>query len=237
MKGVAVEACRSFRIEVSASRESNDHQVRFMADGQDLISRFWKDMLGLDPDEILLTPCPLLPAEEATAVTIARCSCGVVECGSEAVRILRQSGAVEWGVGKRPNVILTFPAADYEREVLRALSDSGWETPDRTAARLVRTGADMTLLRQRGYGFGWASGRVRDGFFTVSLMQQPGPCQVLVHVPWVGERPQELAIAVLQELSQPPGYWRDVEWSPVGEDVGVPRDSGRGWRRKTTRGS
>ncbi len=86
----------SFEIRVLASTDSNDHQVRFVADGEDLIRRFWGDMLGLDPDDILLRPSQLLATEQPHNATIARCCCGVIGCGSVDVQVSRSVNTVLW---------------------------------------------------------------------------------------------------------------------------------------------
>jgi hypothetical protein len=98
---VASRCYRGFRIEVRPSPETNDHEVRFVADGEDLICRFWDGMMGLDPDDILFEPCPLRAGAESHQATVARCSCGVVGCGSIEVEINRSPEHVEWRWGAR----------------------------------------------------------------------------------------------------------------------------------------
>jgi hypothetical protein len=51
-------AYRQFRIDIRPSPETNDHEVRLFGDGDDIIARFWNDMMGLDPDNILVAPMP-----------------------------------------------------------------------------------------------------------------------------------------------------------------------------------
>src|SRR5690242_19393563 len=91
-------------IEIRPAPGSNDHEVRFLVDDRDFIAEQWADMLGLDPDDILREPCELL-RYDASGTIVARCSCGVVGCGSEAVSIARSSSVVTWSVrraGRNP---------------------------------------------------------------------------------------------------------------------------------------
>ena len=41
------------------SPETNDHEVLLCTEEGDLIERFGDGMIGLDPDDILVEPCPL----------------------------------------------------------------------------------------------------------------------------------------------------------------------------------
>ena len=66
----------TFRIVVRLSPETNSHEVRFLADGDDVIARYWDDMLGLDPDDILVKPCPLRSGTTPHRATVAVRSCG-----------------------------------------------------------------------------------------------------------------------------------------------------------------
>jgi hypothetical protein len=70
----------------------------------------------------------------------------------------------------------------------------------------------MTISsRAPGLRFSWASGRVRDESFTVSLQRDPDSHQVLVHLPWRDGSPQEIADAMNHLLSRPLDEWDDVE--------------------------
>ena len=228
-----------FRIRVSFSPESNDHQVRYALAGKDLIAHLWGDMLGLDPDDVLVEPSPLLVGCTRGPVTVARCSCGVTGCGSEQVTIRDDSGVINWLLNGKS--VLSVDAAAYTQEVTRALADFSWETPDRTAARLFKARIDASRLQQAGFVLQWASGRVRDGQFTASFrLREQGVYQVLVSVPWrKGLRRQSVAPDVvandlLAELAKSPDDWSEVQWSPMEQGIGPPRCGGLGWRPLTT---
>jgi hypothetical protein len=213
-------------IEIKPSPDSNDHEVRFLVDGEDIIHSWWDDMLGLDPDEILVPPSSLR-REGRHTVTIARCSCGIVGCGSNDVEIYPDDDAVVWrGVGAP----LRFRASDYLAEVERAEQDISWEPAHRTVARLVRLSVDRERLARHGLTFQWASGRLETNVFTVSLNLDPGFRQVLVTIPWSLQAPNQLALEITTLLKQLPRDWRSVMCRPQGPDHSLPAIAGPGWR-------
>jgi hypothetical protein len=222
---------RAFRIEVRPSPESNDHEVRFFADGEDLITCFWSDMIGLDPDDILVEPCPIRCSDNLHRATIARCNCGVIGCGSVQVDVQRFHDVVEWRSESDSPQTLQFLGTSYDAEVERALQDTSWETRDRTAARLLRMTVDREILAHHGLSYSWASGRIRDEMMSVSLMLEPGPYQILVHVPWIAETPGNIAQKCAEVLAKPPGSWEYAEWFPQQAGLGPPSLAGSAWRR------
>ena len=126
---------------------------------------------------------------------------------------------------------LRFHANGYETEVERALSDTSWETPDRTAARLLAGKIDRPTLARHGLSFAWASGRARSGAFSISFRLEPGPYHVLVHHPWAAESPEEIAQQAAQLLRLEPANWVQAEWFPQQAGLGAPLLAGPGWRR------
>jgi hypothetical protein len=113
----------------------------------------------------------------------------------------------------------------------QTLSDTTWETPDRTAARLLAGKVDRQVLGRHGLSYSWASGRVRKGRFTVSLDLQPGPYQVVVHLPCYAESPEEIARKCTELLAEEPASWAQVEWFPQRPELGPPSLAGASWRR------
>ena len=126
---------------------------------------------------------------------------------------------------------LAFPTGLYVAEVQRAQRDTTWETLERSAARLVRESVDRDALSKMGLTFEWASGRIADGKFTVSLRLEPGPYQVLTSVPLAHETPEELAESVLKMLQRDPRSWMDVSYIAQKSELGPPKLSGPGWVR------
>ena len=134
-------------ISVRPSPETNDHEVLLMTEQGDLIERFGDAMIGLDPDDILVEPCPLLPGDSLRSALIGRCHCGVTGCGSVEVTVSTDGQTVSWTTEERA-VGVRFKATQYTAEIRRALSDFGWETADRTAARLIAGAVDRARLAE-----------------------------------------------------------------------------------------
>ncbi len=71
---------------------------------------------------------------DCSATTICSRASGEAGYGSAAVEIIRREDLVVWTPDARDPY--SFSAAAYDAEVERAIHDTSWETPDRTAARL-----------------------------------------------------------------------------------------------------
>jgi hypothetical protein len=225
---MATQDALEFRIEVKPSAETNDHEVHLLADGESLIDRFSSGLMGLDPDDLLTEPCPLRADGTSRRVTIGRCSCGIVGCGSIEIDIRRDADSVIWtDIDSSKEV--HFLATQYDAEIERALQDFTWETPERTASRLIAHAVDKAALKQNGFAFSWASGRCREGMMTASLVLTPGPYQVLVGVPWDGKDVESIVHRLKDVLSEAPESWPSVECNPQVQGLGRPPILGPGW--------
>src|SRR5262249_30873519 len=139
---------------------------------------------------------------------------------------------VEWTWGNADSLEgMRFLATHYDAEVDRALTDTSWETPDRTAARLLAGKVDRPVLARHGLSLAWASGRVRKGAVSVSLSLEPGPYQVLVHLPWNTESPEAIARKCAALLREEPSSWIGAEWFPQQANLGPPPGADPSWRR------
>jgi hypothetical protein len=185
------------RLAVVASPSSNDHAVLCLVDGVDVVAQLGG--LGLDPDDFFKEPPRATPGEPAREYRIGRCECGVVGCGDVLAQVVRDQDHVTWMAATNEFV---FDAAQYDEELARAASDHSWETPHRTAERLVRERVPANQLRERGLVFEWASGRASQGKFTLAIHEAEGPYrQVLLTVPWRDDLEQVVAeaLAVLRQ--------------------------------------
>lgn len=223
----------TLQIAVLPSPETNDHQVRFLIDDDDVISRNWGAMLGLDPDDILIEPCPLRAHTVSKTIILARCSCGVVGCDHRTIEIVRTVDHVAWQFEPSATVptqqSFHFHPTTYNFEIERALHDTTWETPDRTAARLLVTAAPHGKLAESGLTYEWASGRIRNETLTLSLKLVPGPYQILVHIPWKHESPSQIATRAAHILTQTPSTWSNVQWHQLAPHLGAPSIAGPNW--------
>ena len=216
---------------VVPSPDTNDHAVLIFIDGRDLIQDHSPDMMGMDPDEILHNRF-LAPQVSPFEATVARCTCGVVGCGSATVEISTEGEAVVWDSWDGALAVsnpgrIVFQKTHYLEALTKAVNDHSWETPDRTAARLLETKVDRNFLLSHELEYQWASGRVEDGKFTVSLRGPGSFHQILVHVTWSHERPEEIAEKAAQNLRQHPRQWSEVAW--YGGEKSPPFE-GPGWK-------
>lgn len=164
--------------------------------------------LGMDPDDLLVPVNRLQATTAPVTVPIARCECGEYGCGSTDVTIVRDGASVhwDWSLEVPMDRGVTFAAAQYDAEVARVGADRSWETPERTAGRLVLTGVDRDRLTGRGLRIGSAANYYLDETkFVVSLMF--GTYQVFVLTPWLDRTPEELAREVCATLLRPPQEW------------------------------
>ena len=161
------------------------------------------------------------------SVTIARCECGILGCGSVDVEVGSAGEKAIWIEGGRT---LRFARDQYDAEVARARTDTTWETPERTAARLVRESVDRAELAKHGLSFEWASGRVGPQSFMVSLRLEAGPHQVLVTLPWADEGPEEMAASMVLLLRRDPRTWDPVVYWPQAANIPPPTIGGPAWR-------
>jgi hypothetical protein len=223
---------RRISFRVLPSPETNDFEVRVLVDGQDFIKKHWPDMMGMDPDEVLSFDV-LEPRDIPHEEVVIRCGCGVVGCGSVSVMISGEGDRVNWDSwngdqGNPPPEALAFERGQYLKELEQAIADKSWETPDRTAARLLSSMVDRESLAAHGLSFQWATGRIRDDALTVSLEGPPGHHQILVHTPWNKGSPEEVARRAAATLNAHPSRWPDVWWYGRSTE---PLFDGPGWRR------
>jgi len=181
-----VTLVRELTFHVSASAETNDHEVRILADGRDLIGA---GLMGLDPLE-LYRQSALLRGGRAM---IARCSCGVSGCDNLPIEVRIGPRFAEW-IGDRFH--LSFPLDQYRSWITTAANDHSWEDQGRRAERLVHDHLAGTTLSD-GKSLRWASSRIAPG--QIQLSFEDGAGQTLVALTWDGSDP-ETAIRAAQKF-------------------------------------
>jgi len=189
--------------------------------------------LGMDPYDILIPNNRLQASEKPHTTPIARCECGIYGCGATDVTITRHGDRVlwDWRIEVPMNRGVSFKASEYDREVNRAASDLSWETPERTAGRLVLTGLNNKHLLNHGLTPDGAANFYRNPeLFRVALRIGNG-YQVFVDTPWQGRSAEQLAAAVCATLAQPPNRWT-AEWHAVESSLRSkpPAIAGSRWR-------
>jgi len=167
----------TFRFEVSLG--SNDHEVRPMIDGKDVLN---KDFLGLDPPEYFNQP----KLFESGDILIGRCKCGVVGCDDIRIKNTISSKEVTWNLKGGKKYI--FSKKEYFESINHSSNDSSWENNERKAERLVSY-IDFSTLAEYGYEFNWASARISKG--CISLSFEKDNTQRIFDIGWNPEDPDD----------------------------------------------
>ncbi|GAA1656995.1 hypothetical protein [Actinoplanes couchii] len=117
-------------------------QVRPVVDGRDVLAAFPAGP-GIEPETLLTPGGPLTAAGQPREVRLAMAECTEECCGALYVTVRRDGDRVVWGGWRNPDdeeidlSEFVFDAAGYDRELLRATTDTSWEWPARTVARLL----------------------------------------------------------------------------------------------------
>lgn len=213
------DARGGFQVEVYV----NDDEVTSMGAG-----------LGMDPYDVLIPANRLLATPQPHTVPIARCRCGVYGCGSTDVTITRDGDRVHWDwlLEAPMQRGVSFAALQYDAEVARVAGDHSWETPERTAGRLVLTRLDADALRTHGLTVSWVANDHRDpALFRVAL-RMADDYQVFVDTPWQDRGPEKLADKVCETLARGPGKWRASWYARKPTVTEPPTIARRSWRRE-----
>ncbi len=190
--------------------------------------------MGMDPYDALVPTNRLVASSQPGRVPIARCTCGVYGCGSTDVNITRDGELVHWDwlLEVPMSRGVTFVAVEYDAEVTRLAADHSWETPERTAGRLVLRDVDRDQLSAYGLRPTWVANDYRDHEMFRVALQIDGDYQVFVDTPWRGRGPEELAREVCEKLTTPPHKWR-ATWHAIKPALtGPPQIARRSWSWK-----
>jgi hypothetical protein len=189
--------------------------------------------LGMDPYNVLLPANRLLADSQPRTVAIARCGArGVYDCGGTDVTITRDGDLVRWEWSREVPMDRSacFAATQYELEVARVAADHSWETPMRTAGRLVLTSIDHARLLTYGLSAKRAVPEIL--ICSRSGLGVEDGYQVFVAAPWQGRSPAELAREVCEILARPPREWPATWHSVKGWVTTPPSIAGPSWERE-----
>lgn len=165
-----------------ASPHSNDHQVRPVIDGVDLLRDLADDTLGIDPPQFFRQAA----LGRNGKLLIGRCSCGDVGCGAFQVDVAVSDRLVTWQF--ETERAYNFELKQYLECFERASLNTTWESVGRTAERLVSS-IDFGRLSQLGYRFEWASTRVDRACVTLCFVKDAR--QRVFRVDWDGRRAED----------------------------------------------
>lgn len=165
-----------------ASPETNDHEVRVLVDGHDLLESFGFGGLGIDPPQFFAKQA----FREGGSLLAGRCQCGVFGCGDMRVRVEISGDRVLWCPPQGRSY--AFGRQSYLDAIATATASTDWETPQRHAERLVAM-QDFGAMQEIGYRFEWASARMGDGKLVLSF--DFSGTQQLFEIGWDQADPQD----------------------------------------------
>ena len=189
--------------------------------------------LGMDPYAVLIPVNRFVATEEPRDVPVARCTCGVYGCGVTDATIVLEGDRVrwDWKVEVPMNRAVVFDAGAYEQELRRVTGDHSWETPERTAGRLVLSSIAEADL-PAGLRIDWVGNDWRDPSRLQVCLAIGGEYQVFVSFDWRGHTPESLAAEVRRLLTtEPPGRWPAAWHAMMTGDHAPPAIAGPDWTR------
>ena len=186
--------------------------------------------MGMDPYDVLV-PSNRFAADDAPqTIPVARCTCGVYGCGSTDVQISKVPSGIqwEWRIEVPMDRSPIFEPAAYEREIERVAQDHSWETPVRTAGRLVLTSIDNEEL-PAGLRFDWVANNWRRPESFQVCLRNGSSHQIFIDVDWVNRSPEELSKEVRRLLvDTDPKEWT-ATWSSIQRSDSPPTMAGERW--------
>lgn len=139
---------------------SNDHQVRLIVDGTDILG---EKRLGLDP----LDFDRFVQPESSGDVLVGRCDCGCIGCDDVKANVQFEERSVIWSLlGK----VYHFEIGAYTTIFRNLTSDHSWEDIGRRVERILteRVQADTRWVRDQTQ-FDWVSTRCSRNKLTYSF--------------------------------------------------------------------
>ncbi|NYH79849.1 hypothetical protein FHR84_003187 [Actinopolyspora biskrensis] len=176
----------------------NEVETKFLIDGRDVIDPEFDTGPCLDPDMLLGSDSPLLPAKQPREVMLAEAECAWGCCGAVYVRVRRDGDQVVRDRWHNPDdddfslAEVRFDSEQYEAELARAHAERSWEWPGRTVARLLRTRlrAEPTALGQWNSSLGRTGSSIRTPNRVEMMFTSPSRDVVRDHLRTHGDFPR-----------------------------------------------
>lgn len=204
----------TIRLDVRPAHKSvGGHEVVISVNGDEMTAI--GSSMGMDPFDILIPVNRLAAGPEPRRIPVARCNCGIYDCGPTDALIVRDGLSVhwEWKTGSPRSRSFAFAASQYGAELARVEADRSWERRQDTVARLVLHAVDAEALAELGIKVLWAAPehfrRSRFLVFMQTIPEQPSDpvYQVFFRVRWRWHRTETVARNVTRVLSRPPREW------------------------------
>ena len=231
---LTLDAVDSLRLEIAPAQSGagDTFELKVFINGNDVLG---EAALGLDPFDVIVPTNHLIARPQPHTARIGRCTCGDYECRPIDVTITRDGPQVHWDwlKNKPMDQRVTFAWSQYAGEISRVASDVAWETPERTAGRLVLAGADRAGLRRQGIELQAAHNDWRDPGVFLVLLVIDSAFEAEVELPWAGRTPEQLAWEMCALLSLRPQDWTVHWFARHRSSIVNPRMAGPGWKHRS----
>jgi hypothetical protein len=225
-----------FAVEPVPPGSGSGFQVLIFVDGVEVTAA--GAGLGMDPYDVLVPENKFLPRAEPHTVGVARCGCGEYGCGATDVTITAAREAVTWSWSLEAPMDhpVSFALDRYLSEANRIASDHSWETPERTAGRLVLSRINRPNLKLKGLQPSWLGNDWRAPELFEVCLAFDASYQIFLRFPWNGDSPEALAGRVLATLNDPeaPLGWT-ATWHGIAavDRLRPPRIAQAGWTKES----
>jgi hypothetical protein len=200
---------------VQPTPEFDDHQVRILVNGIDIIP---DKMFGLDPVQSVENEPALLEQEALTKsgeLTYARWSWQSGEIAYDTFEVIRTDQTVIWTRDSMKGPSFTFAVNQYEEAIAQFRTDYSWETPKRTVERLIGD-LDYSALKRYGMSFSWVSARAynTDKIMVVFRLTEADGVSygITCYLIWDQTNADEAARSMKHLLQQSPQLWPEVAY-------------------------
>lgn len=222
----------TLRLEL-VSADENGFAAKMYVNGVDVTVT--GSHIGMDPAQFWLTENLLLPTKPARRVAIACCSCGVLSCSGLYATIAEADGVVHWDVPGLPR--MSFSSAAYRVEVLRLQHDVAWESPGRTATRILFSMAPPSSWKanRMPLHLHWpGTGTAHNDPASFAIVLRYKGNEIYLRLPWENSSPVEMAERAYALLASSPRLWV-AHWARffhTGAKIEPPAIAGPHWTQR-----
>lgn len=161
--------------QIVPSPDSNDHEVRLIVDGVDILG---DTRLGLDPLDFIRR----VHSDASGNVVVGRCACGCIGCDDVIAKVRFDELSVQWGLLGNA---YRFESNAYKTTLKEIAVDHSWEDIGRRVERLITETVEADQRwRGRKLDFDWVSTRCSRHQLTYSFRRNRE--QVIFSTGWDG---------------------------------------------------
>lgn len=170
--------------QVMPSPDSNDHEVRLIVDGVDILG---DTRLGLDPLDFMR----FVRSDASGDVLVGRCACGCIGCDDVTAKVKFDDLTVQWHLLGHTYY---FECNAYKDTLSEVVADHSWEDVGRRVERLITEHVEADQRWRDGQSnFDWVSTRCSSHQLTYSFTRNGE--QIIFSTGWDGRTEQDALTA------------------------------------------